>query len=67
MTERINVECSSSVTAESGDYLDADTVRQWLQSVPNGATLSQIIKDLGNQRDPQPVLIGLRASWSETR
>lgn len=64
---RLSVECKSEVTAEGGRNLHAHEVKAWLDSIPDGATLSQIIKDFGSQRDPDPVLVGLRAKWSETR
>lgn len=63
----MNVECSSEVRGEAGDSLQAHEVKAWLEGVPNGARLIQIIKDFGSQRDPEPTLVGLRAKWSETR
>jgi hypothetical protein len=65
---KISVECHSELRSEKGDdYLQAHEIRRWLESVPDGATISQIIRDMGSQRDPMPVLVGLRAKWSETR
>ena len=67
MTGRLNVECQSEIRAEEGDDLTAQTVRGWLGSVPDGASLTPITVDRGNQRDPWIVLVGLRATWSESR
>jgi hypothetical protein len=66
----VNVDCSSRFVLD-GVPPQALTVtpdlRAWLGDLPDGATLSAVIRDVGTQRDPEPRLIGLRATWSETR
>lgn len=66
------VECVSKIEGAvmSGDRegpVFSQNVREWLTNVPDGATITHIVRDFGNQRDPDVRLIGLRASWSETR
>lgn len=63
----INVEMSSEIRTERDGMLLASDVKPWLDRLPDGAVLTQIIEDRGNQRDPWPVLVGLRATWSEVR
>ena len=63
----MQTECTSSVTAEPGDYLTAGDVAGWVSELPKGAQLSAITHDMGSQRDPMRVLVGLRAKWTETR
>jgi len=65
----MKVECSSKVGGERGDteQLIAADVREWIKSVPDGAVISPISHDKGNQRDPWPVLVGLYARWEEAR
>jgi hypothetical protein len=67
MSAGLNVECRSEIIGEAGDYLQSHEVKAWLEGVPNGARITQIIKDFGTQRDPQETLVGLRAMWSEVR
>lgn len=63
----INVEATSSVAAEPGDYLQADAVREWIRYVPDGAHIEAITREMGSQRDPYTSLVGLTAKWSDTR
>lgn len=64
----MNVDCKSSIEANEGrKVLLAADVREWLSELPDGAVLSTITRDFGNQRDPEVRLVGLRASWSETK
>lgn len=63
----INVECSSSVTAEPGDYLQAHQIRAWLPGIPDGASVEAITREYGSQRDPVTATVGLTAKWSEVR
>ena len=63
----MQVECSSRIEADRGDYLQAGDVFDWVGTLPPDAHLTQIIRDYGNQRDPMPVLVGLIAKWRETR
>lgn len=64
----INVECNSSMSAETPDsYITAEAVRSWLEGIPNGAHIHAQMRDFGSQRDPEPRLTGLRATWSEVR
>lgn len=62
----MSIDCTARIEAE-GDYLHAIRVREFVASLPDGAVISAVIKDFGNQRDPEPRLVGLRASWSEER
>lgn len=62
----MDVQARAELRAED-ETLFAHEVRAWLEKVPDGASLTPIIKDFGSQRDPDEKLIGLRASWSETR
>lgn len=64
MTE---VECTSTVTAVPDEQLTAHSVAVWSAALPGDAVLTQIIRDRGTQRDPWPVLVGLKATWKETR
>lgn len=63
----INVECTSSVTSEPGDYLMAHEVQEWIVGIPVGAQITAITKEMGSQRDPYTSTVGLRAKWSEVR
>lgn len=63
----MTVECTSKVLAEHDDRLTAADVAGWVQSLPPAATVSAIIHDLGDQRDPYRVLVGLTAKWQENR
>lgn len=40
---------------------------QFITDLPADAVLEPITVDQGNQRDPWPVLVGLRATWEEDR
>lgn len=62
----MSIDCVSRLEAD-GDYLHAKKVRDWVADLPDGAVITQIIRDFGNQRDPELRLVGLRASWSEQR
>lgn len=63
----MDVKCTSKVEAEPGDYLTAGLVKAWAADLPPDATVSHLTRDLGSQRDPYVVLVGLRAAWTETR
>ena len=60
------LEVDDAIRAEN-DTLLAEDVHKWLANVPEGATIHAVIRDLGSQRDPEPTLVGLRATWSEVR
>lgn len=40
-------------------------IADWVDSLPPHARVQAIQKELGTQRDPETVTIGLRASWEE--
>ena len=64
----MSVDCTSKVEADpDARQLHVADVREWLDNLPNGATLHAITRDFGNQRDPEVHLTGLRATWSESR
>lgn len=63
----INITAKSELEAEDPKNLQAHEVREWIRQVPDGATITPITHDFGNQRDPWVVLTGLRATWSEVR
>lgn len=63
----INVEMSSAVEVKPGESLQASEVREWIAHVPNGATITAVTRQMGHQRDPYDVLVGLTAKWSEVR
>lgn len=63
----VNVECLAEVQAEEGQPLLAVSVREWLEPLPLGAAITPILHDTGTQRDPDVRLVGLRATWSESR
>ena len=62
----MSIDCTAKLEAE-GEYLHAIRVREFVDTLPDGAVITAIIKDFGSQRDPEPRLVGLRASWSEQR
>lgn len=39
----------------------------WIEQLPPNAELFPIQVDIGTQRDPRDVLIGMRAIWEESR
>lgn len=62
----MNVECKSRLEP-GGDFVQAVEVKAWVADLPDGATIEAVSRDFGTQRDPDVRLVGLRASWSETR
>lgn len=64
----VNIECTSRIEADHGEQLQATPeVKEWLSSLPDGAMLAAHLIDKGSQRDPEPTLHALSASWAETR
>lgn len=62
------VKCSAEVRNEGDEQLTADrSFSEWVRDLPADAKLSAISIDKGSQRDPWPVLVGLRATWEEER
>ena len=62
------VKCSAEFRPGGDEQLTADrALTDWIANLPAYATLSKIEIDKGNQRDPWPVLVGLRATWEEER
>lgn len=60
------VQCTAEFRAD--DQLTADRpLTDWIRDLPPAAALSPITVDKGSQRDPWPVLVGLRATWTEER
>lgn len=45
--------------------LTVGDIRTMIAGVPDEALVSAIRIDKGTQRDPWPVLVGLRAAWEE--
>lgn len=61
------VVCTSEFRAE-GDALTADRMlTEWITCLPTHAVLAPTTVDKGSQRDPWPVMVGLRATWTEER
>lgn len=61
------VKCSAEFRPGS-EPLTADRgLTDWIRDLPADAVLSSVTVDKGNQRDPWPVLVGLRATWEEER
>lgn len=42
-------------------------LREWIEELPLGAELRPIQTDIGSQREPWVVTVGLRASWEGGR
>lgn len=61
------VTCKAAVRTEDSGQLTAVAVADLLRDVPPDARLFSIMHDKGTQRDPYPVLVGLRAVWTERR
>lgn len=60
------VQCAAEFRAD--DQLTADlSLTSWVRDLPANAALSPITVDKGSQREPWPVLVGLRATWTEER
>lgn len=51
------------VTEDNQRITTAEMV-EFCRSVPDRAELSPIIRDLGSQRDPDPVMVGIHAKWT---
>jgi len=66
----INIKSASTFGPEMGKSKPlekTDALAEWVVQLPDGAQLSAIIHDLGSQRDPVPTLVGIHATWEETR
>jgi hypothetical protein len=66
----MNTKITVTSTAEFklDDYLTtSDDLRQWINHLPDGVPLTPITRDMGSQRDPMHVVVGLRATWEESR
>ena len=64
----MNVKCSAEYRLDGDEQLTADRAfSDWVADLPASATLSPITVDKGSQRDPWPVLVGLRATWEDER
>lgn len=61
------VECTSTVKAEGDGHLTAGAVASWVAGLPGDAKVTHLTRDIGNQRDPWIVLVGLKATWKEKR
>jgi hypothetical protein len=62
------LKCSTEFVTGDNEQLTADQdLTDFIRNLPADAKLSPVIHDKGNQRDPWPVLVGLRASWEEER
>lgn len=61
------VKCSAEFRSE-GDRLTADrSLTDFITNLPADAALAPITVEKGSQRDPWPVMVGLRATWEEER
>lgn len=61
------VKCSAEFRTD-GEQLTADlALVDFIRDLPADAVLQSIIHDKGSQRDPWPILVGLRATWEEAR
>lgn len=66
MSTKITV--ASTAEFKATDPLTAsDELRTWLRDIPDGAEITPITRDIGDQRDPWHILVGLRAKWQEVR
>lgn len=64
----MTTECTSEVRSDSGtERITAGEITAWIARLPKQALISAIEHDKGSQRDPWPVLVGLRATWTESR
>jgi hypothetical protein len=64
----VEVKCTSEFRPEEREPLEASIeLVRWIGDLPAGAVLAPVTVDVGNQRDPWPVMVGLRANWTETR
>jgi hypothetical protein len=62
------VTCQSQFRAERGEYLTASPAFvSWICDLPKEARLFPVTTDVGSQRDPMVVLVGLNATWTESR
>lgn len=61
------VRCSAEFRPGDEQLFVSQELEDFISGIPSGALLSPVIVDKGNQRDPWPVLVGLRATWEEGR
>lgn len=62
------VKCVSEFRTESAEQLTASrALTEFIRDLPADAVLAPVTVEKGNQRDPWPVLVGLRATWEEER
>lgn len=62
------VHCTATFRPNPTDPLLATIeLSRWLDSLPADAVLSAVQVDKGSQRDPEIVLVGIRAVWDEVR
>lgn len=67
MSETV-VKCVAEYRRDDAEQLVADRAfSDWVRDLPADAALAPIEIDKGSQRDPWPVLIGIRATWEEIR
>lgn len=54
----------SEIKPEAGKHsLSKQAIQGWLATLPNEATISGEV-GMDGQRDPYPIFVGLRASWT---
>lgn len=64
----MSVDCHAILEPDpEATLLLAKDARDFLAGLPDGAVIKAVTRDFGSQRDPDVRLVGLRASWSETR
>lgn len=61
------VRCTSEFRSNTPALTASAKFVTWVHGLPASAALSPITVDKGTQRDPYPVLVGLRATWDEER
>lgn len=58
------------VVKQVGDFgdrepMNARAIRDFIDQVNPTAIVTPVIVDIGTQRDPERIMVGLRAEWTE--
>lgn len=61
------IQCQAEFKAASGYLITKKELMEFLDPLPLGAVIEPIMKEMGSQRDPWQVFVGVKARWSETR
>ena len=62
-----NVKCAAEFRPGEEQLTANRSLTDFIAGLPATATLAPITVDKGSQRDPWPILVGLRATWEEER